>query len=412
MKHGPSRKRFWRRHPYRTSSIAAVLLVGASLAGYVISVASTPLPQATMTNALTAEVIAPANATPVAWPSQGEAAYSVPVFGEAASSPAQNQVPIGSVTKLMTAEVVLKDFPLTPGEQGPTYTVTALDVFFTQLDLANGEAVSSVTAGEVLTEYQLLEGTLIHSSCNLADMLAKLDAGSLASFVAKMNSQATVLAMNATHYADASGVSPLSTSTPASQLILAELLMKNPVFSQIVSQTTVTLPVSGTQTTYQPLLGTQGVVGIKSGLTSQAGGCDVMAVNEIVDGQTIQVLSAVTGQKGANDLAAAGKAAFDLATSVTKGIDIVTVASASPAIGTLGWPQSSVNLVAAPALSLPAWPGQHISITVSDRRNVTGSLPKNTKVATVTARTPQFHVSGNVVTQKELTVPTLLQRVV
>jgi D-alanyl-D-alanine carboxypeptidase (penicillin-binding protein 5/6) len=365
-----------------------------------------------MTNALPAEVIAPANATPVAWPSQGEGAYLVPVFGEAASSPAQNQVPIGSVTKLMTAEVVLKDFPLTPGEQGPTYTVTALDVFFTQLDLANGEAVSSVTAGEVLTEYQLLEGTLIHSSCNLADMLAKLDAGSLAPFVAKMNSQATVLAMNATHYADASGVSPLSTSTPASQLILAELLMKNPVFSQIVSQTTVTLPVSGTQTTYQPLLGTQGVVGIKSGLTSQAGGCDVMAVNEIVDGQTIQVLSAVTGQKGTNDLAAAGKAAFDLATSVTKGIDIVTVASAAPPVGTLGWPQSSVNLFVAPALSLPAWPGQHISVTVSDRRNVTGSLPKNTKVATVTARTPQFHVSGNVVTQKKLTVPTLLQRVV
>ncbi len=41
----------------------------------------------------------------------------------------------------------------------------------------------------------------------------------------------------------------------------------------------MTLPVAGTISTYTPLLGIQGVIGVKSGYTTAAGGCDVIAVD-------------------------------------------------------------------------------------------------------------------------------------
>ena len=50
-------------------------------------------------------------------------------------------------------------------------------------------------------------------------------------------------------------------------------------FASIVKMPSVTLPVAGTISTYTPLLGLQGVIGVKSGFTTAAGGCDVLAVD-------------------------------------------------------------------------------------------------------------------------------------
>ena len=44
----------------------------------------------------------------------------------------------------------------------------------------------------------------------------------------------------------------------------------------MVQQSSVTLPVAGTISTYTPLLGLDGVIGVKSGFTTAAGGCDVL----------------------------------------------------------------------------------------------------------------------------------------
>ena len=68
---------------------------------------------------------------------------------------------------------------------------------------------------------------------------------------------------------------------------------------------------AGTVSTYTPLLGFFGVVGVKSGFTSAAGGCDVLALSRVVHGHRVTVLAAVTGQTGIGQpdvLLAAGKA--------------------------------------------------------------------------------------------------------
>jgi D-alanyl-D-alanine carboxypeptidase (penicillin-binding protein 5/6) len=62
-----------------------------------------------------------------------------------------------------------------------------------------------VTAGEKLTERQVLEGMLLPSGDNIAALLAAWDAGSDSAFVARMNAQARAFGTDHTRYATPAG---------------------------------------------------------------------------------------------------------------------------------------------------------------------------------------------------------------
>ncbi|MFT2543444.1 hypothetical protein ACMWP9_36245, partial [Escherichia coli] len=61
-----------------------------------------------------------------AWPSQGEAAIAVQGMGGVLSS-ADAPESIASITKVVTALLVLDRLPLAPGEQGKSYAFTQAD---------------------------------------------------------------------------------------------------------------------------------------------------------------------------------------------------------------------------------------------------------------------------------------------
>ena len=169
---------------------------------------------------------------------------------------------------------------------------------------------------EQISEEQVLGGMLVHSADNFADLLATWDAGGIPAFVAKMNAEAVRLGMDHSHFADPSGVSPGSESTASDLLKVATLDMADPTFASMVQMSSITLPLAGTISTYTPLLGLQGVIGVKSGYTSQAGGGDVLAVDRTVDGKSVLLLAAVTGQTGPIVLAQAGLHALALVDAV------------------------------------------------------------------------------------------------
>ena len=249
------------------------------------------------------------------WPAQGEAALFVDGIGEVGRFGGQSPVPMASTAKMMTALLVLEDHPLALNEPGPTITVTPADVntFFAERN--QGESVLPVTAGEQLTEYQLLQGLLLPSASNYAQMVATWDLGTVPAFVARMNTRAAALGMNATHYADVSGFSPLSVSIPADLITLGQTAMLQPAFAQIVAQPQATLPVAGVVRNLDTLLGQGGVVGIKTGHTDEAGGCFVMAADLTIDGIPTRVYGAVMGQPTA--LAGAFKATSALLQGLT-----------------------------------------------------------------------------------------------
>jgi D-alanyl-D-alanine carboxypeptidase (penicillin-binding protein 5/6) len=249
----------------------------------------------------------------VRWPLRGQAAL-VLGDGRPAASPHEQPAPIASLAKVMTAYLTLEHYPLSGAQDGFTITVTEDQA---QAD-AQGQSVVAVQAGEQLTERQLLEALLIPSGNNIARMLATGVAGSEARFVAEMNAEARSLGMDHTSYTDPSGFDPSTVSTAADQLRVFERAMRFPVFRQIVSMASVTLPVAGMLTNYDPLI-TEGYAG-KTGSDSAAGGCLAFFTQVTVRGHGLTAAGVVMGQGEGSDtralLAAAGQAAEQLVDSV------------------------------------------------------------------------------------------------
>ncbi len=134
----------------------------------------------------------------------------------------------------------------------------------------------------MLTERQMLEAMLTQSANDIAYSLAVWDAGSIPAFVAKMNATAALVGATSSHYVDESGYDPGSVSTASDCLRVAAAAMTIPTFAEVVAMTSVTLPLVGTVPNIVTEIGSNGVVGIKSGYTSQAKGCMVLAA--VADG--------------------------------------------------------------------------------------------------------------------------------
>jgi serine-type D-Ala-D-Ala carboxypeptidase (penicillin-binding protein 5/6) len=262
--------------------------------------------------------------SPGGWPRRGQAAI---VLGSdrPAASPHEQRVPIASLAKVMTAYLTLKHYPLTGAQDGFTMTITPQAQAETQ-DAAHDESVVAVQAGEQLTERQLLEALLIPSGNNIARMLAAQVAGSETSFVAEMNAEARGLGMDHTTYTDPSGFDPSTVSTAADQLRVFQQAIRSPVLRQIVSMASVTLPVAGTLTNFNPLIA-EGYAG-KTGSDSAAKGCLAFFTHVTVLGRSQTAVGVVLGQGQGSDtselLAAAGEAAQQLVSSVAPTIRLHT----------------------------------------------------------------------------------------
>jgi serine-type D-Ala-D-Ala carboxypeptidase (penicillin-binding protein 5/6) len=275
---------------------------------------------------------------PLVWPTQGSAAIDVPAL-DVTRAWHNRVVPIASLTKMMTVYVALRKFPLSIGQTGPCVVVTEDEVLSYEDDKSHDDSAVIVTEGEQLCEIDLLDGVLVHSAANYADILASMVSPTPQDFVARMNATARSLGMHNTHYADDTGVSPLSVSTALDQAKLAAILMRSPLVRSIVDQTMVDLPVAGFENSFTPLVGFDDVIGVKSGRTASAGGCDVMAVAYRLNGQRHILYAVVLGQRGGNVLADAGNAAFALAQSA-KNSQVDVEFNKGDVLGTIGFGKS------------------------------------------------------------------------
>jgi D-alanyl-D-alanine carboxypeptidase (penicillin-binding protein 5/6) len=273
----------------------AVILVGTGT-WVAVDRISTPLAKPVPHPAILASIAVPGAAPTLPWPAKGQGAVEVPSIGYSAQSGPESSVPIASLTKMTAAVVILRDHPLPDGSDGPVITVTPADAAEYQTELHSDESSIQIQAGETLTEREMLQGMLTQSANDLAFSLAMWDAGSVQAFVVKMNALATSLGATGTHYVDASGYDPQSVSTASDVLRIAAAGMAIPAFAQTVDLTSVTLPLVGTLHNIVSEVGTDGVVGIKSGYTSSAGACMVLAANRMVQQREVLVLVAVLGQ--------------------------------------------------------------------------------------------------------------------
>ena len=298
---------------------------------------TTTVPTSTTTTTPTTTTTIPSKRSKLPWPKVGSAAVLIPQVSVAASSPNQPRVPIASLTKMMTTWVVLHRLPLTYAQRGPCLTVNANDVAAYDHDVASGQSNVEIVLGMRICEGTLLRGLLVHSAGDYAQLLVGLVGLNDAQFVMVMNRDARVLGLRNTHYVDYTGIGLGDMSTAHDQAQLAALLMvSEPIVRSIVALTQVALPVAGVVGSYTPLIGNYGVIGVKSGFTNPAGGCDVMAINVVFHRIVVTTYAVVLGQHGSNPLALAGEAALALSRSLRSSLAYV-VTSSGDQVRWIGW---------------------------------------------------------------------------
>ncbi len=270
---------------------------------------------------------------------------------------------------MMTAFVILQDHPLAEGETGPVIELTVADEERWLEMVSQDQSSLPVSAGMRLTQLQLLQGLLVPSANNYGEILAAWDAGSVDAFVAKMNAEAAALGMDDTVYSDTSGFSSRSVSTPADQLILAREAMQNRVFASLVRLEEVTIPGVGTVAAVNQLLGTDGVVGIKTGFTEEAGGNLAFAAIRLIADQQVDVYGIVLGQGEGIDGFESRQAAFAATQTaiadLERGLEFRLVISNRQPFATITthW-GDEVDLVVTEDVELLTWPGVMMETTV------------------------------------------------
>lgn len=236
------------------------------------------------------------SAVTLPWPAQGQSSVEVEGVGSLGTKGDQKPVPIASVTKVMTALVILTDHPLDGDDQGPKIRVDAAAA-----NEASDPEQSTVpvAAGQTFSEHDLLEMMLIPSGNNIARLLARWDAGTEHAFVAKMNDAARRLGMTDTTYTGASGYEETTTSTAADQLKLARKVVGNEVFDRIVKMPGAAVEgLRARLVNTNTLLGADGVIGLKTGSSTPAGGALMWAARlPDASGKTRLVLGVVLEQR-------------------------------------------------------------------------------------------------------------------
>ncbi|MFD0358367.1 D-alanyl-D-alanine carboxypeptidase [Streptomyces sp. NPDC127110] len=271
-----------------------VLLLGVVVAGAQML---RPLPAPTFVTDRASHTIE--GTTTIPWPAKGQAAVRFPGSGVISTFGEQKPVPTASVGKVMTAYVILKNHPLRKDESGPGIEIDAKAV-------AEGKSedesrIKDLTLGQKFSEQDMLKMMMIPSANNIARQLARWDSGNdEAAFVAKMNAAARELGMRDTTYTDPSGLDAGTVSTAVDQLKLAEAVMREEAFREIVEL--ASSPVKGrTQTidNNNTLLSVRGLgaVGIKTGSSTPAGGTLMWAADKKVGGESPLILGVMMDQR-------------------------------------------------------------------------------------------------------------------
>ncbi len=177
-----------------------------------------------------------------------------------ASRAADERRPIASITKLMTAYVVIRSRPdLTRVVRVPASAVV-------------GESNVGLRAGDEITIGKLLEALLVPSANDAAITLAVATAGSEAAFVRRMNQTARRLGMRRTVYRNPHGLDQAGhLSTARDQLRLLGVVRQRAIVRRLAKQTSFTIDgrrYAATDTLFGRYAGFEGG---KTGHTSGAG---------------------------------------------------------------------------------------------------------------------------------------------
>jgi D-alanyl-D-alanine carboxypeptidase (penicillin-binding protein 5/6) len=255
--------------------VPAGLLSGAAVTGLLVAGLTAAAPAASAAATVKTVTAAKAAAVPAGvrapWAELANAATGADLWSRSSVS----ERPMGSVTKVMTAYVVI--------ESGGLNRMITVPEGIVAYDKKYDASTAGLVPGEKLTALQLLYAMMLPSGCDAAYTLAVAYGPGFTAFVTKMNATARKLGLSKTHFSDPSGLpNPgqyTNYSTVRDLISLGRDAMKRAVFRQVVATRSYHLAAGAGHRAHtwknlnQLLTSYSGAVGIKTGFTAAAGEC-------------------------------------------------------------------------------------------------------------------------------------------
>ncbi|MFD4866157.1 hypothetical protein [Streptomyces sp. NPDC058412] len=269
------------------------------------------------------------------WPTEGQAYMAAAGLGTLGQSGEQKPVPIASVTKSMTAYIILRDHPIKKGEQGEMIDIdkTAETEGKKNNSTDNESTLDTVKEGDKISEYDAIAALMIPSANNIARLLARWDSGSQEAFVKKMNDTAKELGMTNTTYTDPSGLDATTVSTAEDQVKLGLKLVEIETLLDITKKPNWVDPYGKSWRNWNGLTGPSGALGIKTGTTTKAGGNLLFAAQKKVGNTNQLIVGAVLGQHKPSIIDTVLAASKQLMVATQKALDGATVVKKGEVVG-------------------------------------------------------------------------------
>jgi D-alanyl-D-alanine carboxypeptidase (penicillin-binding protein 5/6) len=356
-----TREQTFRRRRLAFVGILVVVLGGV---GYLAGTGLAPVPEVAAALSQPAALTQPA--AQLAWPGRGFGAIGAVGYpGVLGSSGRQDSVPIASITKMITSLVVLDKKPLTGTEAGPEVRFTDKDVEIYYDTIAKNGSVAPVSAGMVLSQRQTMEAMILPSANNYSVSLAVWAFGSVDAYLTAARDWLGARGLDATAVVDTSGLSPGSKSSPANLIEIGKLVLANPVLASIVAERSAKLPTIGTVTNTNKLLGKNGVTGLKTGTTDEAGACLLFSVEFAVGAETVTLVGVLLGGATHSELDAGVLALIESVKPGFREISLTDKGAVYASYGT-AWGQAS-QAVAAEAASVLVWSDTPVTAVAAAR---------------------------------------------
>jgi len=192
------------------------------------------------------------------------------------------KLPVASLTKLMTALIVLEKYNLYQ------------EIPISKIAMEQEGEQGGLVEGETLSTSALLYIMLIESSNRAAFALAEFIGPDY--FIYLMNQKAVELGMTGTHFEDSSGLNPKSYSTTQDLAKLSKHLFENyPLFKKMIGYQAYDLykndgTLHHTLINTNKLLGQYNIIGGKTGWTDEARGCFMVIQKTNDDNYIIHII--------------------------------------------------------------------------------------------------------------------------
>lgn len=405
----PRVRRRRRRGLVISAVIVAVLFVASG--GYVAWAATAPVGSPELTSE--SPEIGPIPAASVTLPAEGASAISV-AGGEAYLGPdaaglwltagSDEPRPIASITKLITALVILDEHPLLDAtDPGPTITFDKADHDLYDAYYVQGATIAAMPTGTRMSLNDALATMLIPSASNYAEAVSTWAFGSQSAYLRAAREWLSAQGLTSTTIVEPTGISPRNTSTRSDLLAIAKLAAAQPAIARIAATPSVTLEGPGLLRNTNGLLGQDGITGLKTGNLGEGTYSLLYTATVHVGAEDpLNVTGVVLGGVSRESV---NRGVLATLASLRAGFHKVPVASEGREIGvyTTPWGESA-TLVIADDVELFTWSDTPIATTMdveSPTRFVDGEL-----VGTVTWTAGPRTVTADVLLRGTIDPPT------